>query len=1396
MSNESASPSTTRRSRYLLSSLRMSVAVSCRHVWRAGGRSLRVLLWSLLGLYFLFCLLVLVLRYLLLPQLANYQTEVEAALGSSIGRPVKIASLEASWQGLHPQFALHQVQLFDQRGQLALALPEVRTTLSWWSLVLAELRFQRIELLAPELTVQRDVQGQLYIGGFLLDTQRKGDGKGLDWVLAQQQIRIKDGRLHWIDQTRATPAADLLGVNFDLRNHWQQHQFSLQAQMNEGLAQPMDVRGNLRHASFAKTLLNRSVWSGEIYALLSQADLPALQAYLPLNSQLQQGKGTLRAWMQLDAGRMADLTLDVLLKDVQGKFAKDLPELDMQEIRGRITASEKISFAKKYLPSVFGPAGHTLALTDFSMTARDGLRLPPTSIKESFTPGSDGQPERVELSSPMLDLQTLVQFAEHLPLPAGQRQMLTDFAPKGVLKNLHAQWSGSYPEIVSYQVQGQFENLSLRAQAARAAQAARGKRPATAAVPAIPGFDNLSGSIEANEKNGKLVLDSKALALHTASYFVDPSLYFDRLFVHANWKIASDDQLTVQLQKFDAAQGNMRASFSGRHSVSLRPDTDNPAGNLDLSGRIDRFDLKTIDKYIPASAPQDLRHWLTHALLDGYADEVKLKVKGDLSHFPFAANDSRAAQAGEFRVKGSLSGAKLDFTAGELREGSKQALWPVIDQIRGSFVFDRARMEISGDTAKTLGVDLKKVKAIIPDLMTHGAVLQIDGSVSGPLQQMLGYVAASPVQTWLGHFLDETKASGSSSLNLKLQLPLQHLIDAKVNGILQFQNNDVSLQPGIPQVSAANGKLEFNEAGLTIPALKATALGGPVVISGGSQKDNTIRIRLDGTASAQGLIAYLPPEHRRIMDGRLSGSSRYTAAVHVKKQLPEIIVESSLQGMALHFPEPLRKTANEILPLKVELTPLASNENIQFRDELKLQLGALVQARFQRQKQRDSDKGWRVVRGGIGVGQSAPESEQGMAWQIQLPQLNVDEWSQWLDSMSVKVAGAAAQQEAGLESYFYPASVHLQAARLQMMGKQFDEMQLSLNQQRGNWKASMKSSQVAGTLSWNEAALAQANSNITGRFDYLKIPASAAKEVTELLDGKKSQTQLPGLDIVVDQFELVNKKMGRLELQASNQLVNGRSEWQLRKINLKNPDAELKATGKWLQQADAGQTQLEYVLEIQHAGQLLNRLGFANVLQGGKGKIEGNLRWTGLPFAMDLPSMTGKIQLDLAAGQFLKVDPGAAKLLGVLSMQSLPRRLTLDFRDVFSEGFAFDGINGNAVIEKGLAHTENLKMRGLNATVLMAGKADLVHETQDLHVVVIPVVNAGAASVVYGLAVNPVIGLGTFLAQLFLREPLAKAFTFEYGVTGSWTEPVVKKLEGGLSNSASSAETSKTGRRE
>jgi uncharacterized protein YhdP len=150
--------------------------------------------------------------------------------------------------------------------------------------------------------------------------------------------------------------------------------------------------------------------------------------------------------------------------------------------------------------------------------------------------------------------------------------------------------------------------------------------------------------------------------------------------------------------------------------------------------------------------------------------------------------------------------------------------------------------------------------------------------------------------------------------------------------------------------------------------------------------------------------------------------------------------------------------------------------------------------------------------------------------------------------------------------------------------------------------------------------------------------------------------------------------------------------------------------------------------------------------------------------------------VNVEEGQFLKADPGIAKLLGVLSLQSLPRRLALDFRDVFSEGFAFDFLRGDVAITQGIARTNNLQMKGVNAAVLMEGQADIAKETQIIKVVVVPEINAGSASLIAS-AINPVVGLTTFLAQLILRKPLIEAATQEFLIDGTWVDPRVTKVD-------------------
>ena len=280
----------------------------------------------------------------------------------------------------------------------------------------------------------------------------------------------------------------------------------------------------------------------------------------------------------------------------------------------------------------------------------------------------------------------------------------------------------------------------------------------------------------------------------------------------------------------------------------------------------------------------------------------------------------------------------------------------------------------------------------------------------------------------------------------------------------------------------------------------------------------------------------------------------------------------------------------------------------------------------------------------------------------------------------------------------------------------------------------------------------------------------------------------------MDDLELRGKRLGRVEIDAVNRggaavaREGGVREWRLNKLNVSMPEATFNATGNWAalnaQAAPAGgprparnpveprRTVMNFKLDIADSGQLLARFGMKDVVRRGKGRMEGQVAWIGSPLTLDYPTLNGNFNVNIESGQFLKADPGLAKLLGVLSLQALPRRLTLDFRDVFSEGFSFDFVRGDVTIQQGIAATNNLQMKGVNAAVLMEGTADIAKETQDLKVVVVPEINAGTASLV-ATVINPVVGLGSFLAQMILRNPLIRAATQEFHIDGTWADPRV-----------------------
>jgi uncharacterized protein YhdP len=367
----------------------------------------------------------------------------------------------------------------------------------------------------------------------------------------------------------------------------------------------------------------------------------------------------------------------------------------------------------------------------------------------------------------------------------------------------------------------------------------------------------------------------------------------------------------------------------------------------------------------------------------------------------------------------------------------------------------------------------------------------------------------------------------------------------------------------------------------------------------------------------------------------------------------------------------------------------------------------------------------------------------------------------------------------------------VRASELTAGGRKLHQVVIGGGRDGLTWRANVNAVQLNGYVEYRQPSGAGPG-RVYARLARLTVAPGAANDVEDLLD--KQPAAIPALDIVVDDFELRGKKLGRVEVEAANRGGGAARdgavrEWRLSKFNILVPEASFTATGNWAAvsaQAPEGlqppreglerrRTVMNFKLDIADSGALLARFGMKDVIRRGKGKLEGQVAWAGSPLSPDYPSLGGQFNVNVESGQFLKAEPGIAKLLGVLSLQSLPRRLTLDFRDVFSEGFAFDFVRGDVGIAQGMASTNNLQMKGVNAAVLMEGRADIARETQDLRVVVVPEINAGTASLVMAV-INPAVGLGTVLAQMFLRRPLMQAATQEFHVDGTWADPRIAKV--------------------
>ncbi|MCX7194230.1 MAG: DUF3971 domain-containing protein [Proteobacteria bacterium] len=1286
-------------------------------------------------------IIIIVLRYWLLPNIEQFHDKITASLSGAMGNPVNIGKINGDWDGLHPHLNLTDVRILDNQGQPALVLPRIDASVSWLSLLAAELRLASLEIEQPSLLIRRDINGKIYIGGIAIASEGSNNDLS-NWLLHQSRVVVRNAVIVWTDEQRGAPPLVLNQVGLRIENLFNHHQFALRAVPPPEISTPLDVRGDFHGRRFDD--LNK--WKGQLFTRMDYTDLLTWRPWLKLPPQLSRGRGAIRAWLSIGNGKITQLTTDLLLHDVATRLGDDVPEMDVHSLRGR-TAWKTVE------------DGWEVSTRNLTMRLHNGLALQPTDFYFRTTQAGKTHPAGGELRANRLQLESLVSLANFLPLDAALRSQLSAYAPRGHVTDLDMSWQGA--PLTAYKIKGQFDNLAMQQ------------------VGDMPGFSGLSVGLDGSESRGNMNINTRNLTLDAPGVMRE-ALFFHTLTGQAHWQ-REQGEMTIRLANVAVANDDLTGNLYGSFRTQA-----GTKGVADLTVSLTRAEIRHAARYTPlvALSKKD-NDWLNGALLSGHSEDFHLRLKGNLSDFPLGSTTRCANAAGAGvqpprlpQTAGCTSNvSEADGTTATSLDISAHAQdvsmayapgWPQIEKLSGEFTIHNNKMEVRSPAASILGAHIHNLSVIQPDMSRTDARLEIKGEADGSNNSFLQFIQQSPVRGYINGFTDDVVASGNGHLNLTASIPLQGSNPVKVSGLLQIQTSDIDLGTGVPWLRNTRGELSFTEAGMKSNTVTADILGGPARLNVQTAEGGIVHASLQGRTN----MDILRKTETNPLLGFLQGGAAWDANISVVKKIAQVTLSSNLQGISSTLPAPLNKSANEIWPLHIEKKNIADNQDL-----ITAQLGKLLNARLIS----TAVNGVSAIRRGVVVfgGQDAGKEDISAALspergrKIRTGSANEPRPGVWLKgnlpTLSLQGWGGLTSG-AGQEIPVAGANLHID--QLTGFGLSIKDLQISAAKRGEGLAAQLTSTPLNGEIVWLPHGY-NGTSKVSAHLRNLywtsestdNSPAAIVKPV------KPHPHEMPAVEITIEDFLFKGKNIGRFELVG---FPEG-SDWRLGRLHVTNQDGSLTGDGLWRAAKTSMQTEVKLLLEISNAGKILARSGYPNTVKNGSGKLSANLSWDGQPDEFNYASLDGTLKLDTGRGQFLKMDPGIGKLLGILSLQALPKRITLDFADVFSSGFEFDNINGNAAIKRGIMQTDDLHIDGSSAKVTMKGQVNLNDETQNLRVEVLPTLGS-SVSMLSAFAAGPVVGIGTLIVNKVLGNPLDKLISFEYNVSGTWSNPNVVKL--------------------
>lgn len=1240
----------------------------------------------------------------LVPVLDNHKADFEKWAGDLLGYPVKIEKVRLGWYQYQPEITLRRVAILDKTTQAPLQ------------------KIKRVSIflsLPQSLWQRKPVASGLMLSGAAVSVEQSDSGeytlKGLSFDgLTDQSTEVSKTTeaLNWLSHQ---PRLILRNVDVHFSDA-QKKEYDLT------LADLRFENDQTNHDVIGKAILHQALPTKVDIAIKWQGpdlDLNKIQAniYLYVSGFLATGwQKNLPSWLDwhLEQGIISAKIWGSWDQGTFTKLQSNFQAYDLILHSNIDNLAHKVTRIRGNVGWKREGTGQVIAGNDILIDLPQHL-WPITNFYLVLKADTTGALMPATLNIGYVDLSDIQTFLFASPamIAPETQKILKQLALKGSLQNASVAFAAPWTDWQHLALEGTLNHVSVTS------------------YEKLPGIDNLSAKVKWKNAQGLLTLQTQQGVLHLDSVFANP-IDIAQLTGDVHIAMPSDGNWQLTTQNVHLANQDLTADVKG----SLINSPESPL-EADITATFALQQAKKVAKYLPLKHfDRPLNKWLTTSFFSGYVKNGQAILRGPLKDYPFDQGN------GLFSISGDVRGVDFQFAAN----------WPMLEGVDAKLTFAGRQIVVDAERATTLGVNLGKMHAVIPYLGdAHPQILQIDSvnDVQANFKQAFAYVHASPLKKNIGKMFSGIVFSGPLSLKLGLTIPLNDPDHTAVKGALNITNAEMDLVPWKLKIDHLTGLVHFTDKTTTADNLQAELFNQPLTFSLASvQKTKTISV-VRATIANRISIADLESWLKIPFSNVVTGATDIIGDLDFSLDTPmEIHLRSDLVGINIDLPDQYGKKADVKRAFTADLT-IQDNQPV----KAQMRYGDLLGAALVLEKKNNTfELSAANLRLGTGVATFPPTD--GLYITGEWGELDWD-----------KVKGYMNQSGASKFPANFLKKIDLDIKSANLFGQQLSPLHIEATPSQNTWEVDIDSPGISGEITF--PAHFSSRGSITADFQQLRLNTPSGSQTK--LD--VAVNTLPSISFRAKSVQFGTLSLGQVTFKTSPASGGLRIE----ALRISSQYSNLQASGNWIQAGGRYTTQLQGVASSTNVSALLSSYGFdVHNFIANKGQVDFQLAWADAPFAPSLASLNGKATLDISKGRIIdvgqtsgaKMDLG--RMLSLFSLQTIPRRLSLDFSDLFQKGYSFDYLKGNFDFQNGNLLTTDTRFEGPVAKVGIDGRIGLVKKDYDLHLSITPYIASSIPVAAALVTLNPLVGVGAYAVS----KVVGSAITYHYSVTGPWNQPV------------------------